>query len=181
MQVQLTGGSSLRTPMPYEAFLALGETKHDEYYDGMHVVNPPSGRHVLATKLLGRLLDEHCPPDLTTYPEWGWLVAAGTDLRPDLMVAPLAAARDTRLRVPPLLVVEIQSPSTRDVDQGRKRELYGAGGAAWYWLVDLDAPAVFVHRNDGGVLAEVQRIGAGGAVAVGPFEVVVDPAALVVA
>jgi hypothetical protein len=64
------------------------------------------------------------------------------------------------------------------VDQGRKNELYGSGGASWYWLVDLARPEVIVFENVGGALVEVQRIGSGGDTTVGPFPVAVDPADL---
>ena len=164
--------------MPYDEYLALGETKHHEYYDGMCVVNPPNLRHVLATKQLARLLDDHCPPGFTTYPEGGWHVADQTDVEPDLMVAPTAAAGDDVLRAPPLLVVEIESPSTRDVDRGYKKDLYGSAGAGWYWIVDLEHDSVTVFRNDGGSLVEVQRIEAEAATTIGPIRVVVDPATL---
>ena len=164
--------------MRYEAYLALGETKHHEYFDGMCVVNPPSLRHVLATKRLARLLDDHCQSGFTSYPEAGWHIRGEIDVEPDVMVAPIDVVDDSMLRVPPLFVVEIESPSTRDIDRGRKKELYGSAGADWYWLVDLDAPSMVVYRNDGGEMVEAQRIGTGGAMAVGPFEVFVDPATL---
>ena len=121
VQTQLTGGASLRTPMRYEQYLALGETKHHEYYDGLCVVNPPSLRHVLATEQLARLLDDHCPPGFTTYPEGGWHVDDQIDLEPDLMVAPTTVAGDDVLRAPPLLVVEIESPSTPTWMRGTRR------------------------------------------------------------
>src|SRR5262245_31228933 len=135
MQIELAGGSSLRMPMRYEDYVALGETKHTEYYDGMCVVNPPNGRHVLACKQLARLVDDHCAAGFTAYPEWGWVLEAGVELQPDVMVAPVDAAVGDQLRVPPLLVVEILSRTTRDTDLGRKLELYGRGGAEWYWVV----------------------------------------------
>ena len=94
------------------------------------------------------------------------------------MVAPTAAAGDDVLRTPPLLVVEIESPSTSDVDRGYKKELYGSAGASWYWIVDLEHHSVTVFRNDRGTLVEVQRIDAEAATTVGPFPVVVDPATL---
>jgi Uma2 family endonuclease len=125
--------------MRYEDYVALGETKHYEYYDGLCVVNPPSLRHVLATKRLARLLDDNCPPGFTSFPEAGWQIADRVMVEPDVMVAPIESAHGDAIREAPLLVVEIESPSTRDLDRGRKKELYAAGGAAWYWLVDNDA------------------------------------------
>jgi Uma2 family endonuclease len=178
MQPQLTGGGSLRTPMRYEDYVALGETKHTEYYDGICVVNPPNRRHVVAAKRIVRLLDDHCPDGLTTYPEWGWILEAGVELRPDAMVASTDAPGDDQLRVAPLLVVEILSPTTRDADLHRKKELYAHGGAEWYWTVDLDIPELVLHRNEGGDLAAVQGVNRDGGTTIGPFAVPIDLDAL---
>lgn len=41
------------------------------------------------------------------------------------------------LRVAPVLVVEVTSPSTRGEDLGRKLRAWADGGAPWYWVVDL--------------------------------------------
>lgn len=174
MDARVAGGSSLRIPMRYADYLEIGEAKHTEYYDGVCVVNPPNRRRVLACKRLARLLDDHCPPGLTTYPEWGWHIEAGIELQPDLMVASQDAPADDQLRVPPLLVVEILSPTTRDADLRRKMELYAQGGADWYWIVDLDVPEIVVHRNDGGVMVDVQHLARDGDTAIGPFPVTVE-------
>ena len=39
------GGGSLCLPMSYDDYAGLGETHHDEYYDGARWVNPPNRRH----------------------------------------------------------------------------------------------------------------------------------------
>jgi hypothetical protein len=39
----LPGGSSLCIPMTFQEYLAHGETHHDEYYDGLVFVHPPTG------------------------------------------------------------------------------------------------------------------------------------------
>jgi Uma2 family endonuclease len=48
------------------------------------------------------------------------------------------------LRVTPLVVIEVLSPSTRYYDQGTKRLRYAAAGVPNYWIVDPDpeAPSV---------------------------------------
>jgi Uma2 family endonuclease len=176
-QARLTGGASLRTPMRYDDYVTLGETKHHEYYDGMCVVNPPNKRHVLATKRITRLLDDHCPSDLTVYPEWGWRTTVG-DFEPDVMVAATDAPSGDQLDSPPLLIVEISSPTTRDVDWGRKKDLYAAAGANWYWIVDLERLEMVVFENVGEAFIEVQRIIEADSVIVGPFQIVVDVADL---
>ncbi|HWG74449.1 MAG TPA: Uma2 family endonuclease [Acidimicrobiales bacterium] len=61
---------------------------------------------------------------------------------PDLaVVAPgWTRAGDLHLDPPPLLVVEVGSPSTRMVDRTRKLDDYRLGGAGLYLLVDLAGP-----------------------------------------
>ncbi len=70
-------------------------------------------------------------------------VAGGTGylMIPDLMVLARGWARVGELGIdpPPLLVVEVASPSTRHVDRTRKLADYRLGGARLYLLVDLPA------------------------------------------
>ncbi|MDQ1515821.1 MAG: putative restriction endonuclease [Actinomycetota bacterium] len=74
-----------------------------------------------------------------------WKVPGGTGYLnvPDLAVVAPSFTRvgDLHLDPPPLLVVEIGSPSTRGVDRGRKLDDYRLGGAGLYVLVDLPAGA----------------------------------------
>lgn len=71
------------------------------------------------------------------------------------------APDDELLTVAPLLIVEVLSRSTRHIDLGHKRELYAAGGLAWYWVVDLVNDELVVFRDDSGSFAEVQRLTSG--------------------
>ncbi|CAN5817165.1 Uma2 family endonuclease [soil metagenome] len=57
---------------------------------------------------------------------------------------------ERRLPAPPDLVVEVSSPSTHSVDAGAKRDLYERFAVPEYWLVDLDADMVLVHRLGAG-------------------------------
>jgi len=61
---------------------------------------------------------------------------------PDLAVVAPGWTRigDLHLDPPPLLVVEVASPSTRTVDRTRKLADYRLGGAGLYVLVDLLGP-----------------------------------------
>jgi Uma2 family endonuclease len=72
-------------------------------------------------------------------------VVLGTSIvEPDLLVAPSEAFTARDLPTPPLLVVEIRSPSTAWLDEGRKRTLYEEHGVAHYWLADPAAPSVTI-------------------------------------
>lgn len=172
---QPTGGASVRTPMGYGEYLALGETKHHEYYDGLCVVNPPSRTHSRTQAQVVDLIRPHCPPTHEVLTGWGWHVGPELDFEPDIMVTDRSSPDDDVLRdPPPPLVVEISSPSTRDIDLGKKRRAYAAGGASWYWIVDLVRHETVVFENIDGSFAEVQRITTP-AVAAGPFPVLIDP------
>ncbi len=176
MVEQLVGGASLRTPMAYGDYLALGETKHHEYYDGLCVVNPPTRAHSRAVAHLVDVLRPLCPDTHEVIMGWGWRIGPEQDFEPDIMVSDRGAPDDDILRQPaPLLVVEVSSPSTRDVDAGVKRRSYAQGGAGWYWIVDLRRLEVVVCENRHGRFVTVQRITTS-AVAVGPFPAPIDPA-----
>lgn len=155
MSVQLQAGGSLLTPMSYAEYEALGETKHHEYYDGLSIVNPPSRRHVVMAFELGVLLRDRIPAGYQVLPEWGWQPADQVVFVPDIMVAAVDAPGPDLLRAAPLLVVEITSPSSRGFDLGRKMSAYADGGAEWYWVVDLQADTLTVHRNTGGAFTVV--------------------------
>ncbi len=82
----------------------------------------------------------------------GWTVLAPggvhisetTWLEPDLAVyaAPESANLSWREMPPPLLVVEVLSPSTRRRDRHRKRPTYLSHGVREVWLVDQDTRTI---------------------------------------
>jgi Uma2 family endonuclease len=169
-------GASVRVPMSYEEWQALGETKHQEWSEGILYVNPPSRWHVLVSKHLARRLDDVCPEGLTVYPDWGFQTPSG-DFEPDLIIAPDDLPDESYVAVAPLLIVEIASPTTRDLDWDRKLRAYAEAGVAWYWIVEREALTVFANRD--GSFVETQRIRAGEEVeTVGPFRLPLDPGAL---
>ncbi len=89
-----------------------------------------------------------------------WTASTGTDLtvlfapldvllgpnvvEPDIIVAPRTAFTERDLPTAPLLAVEVRSPATGWLDEGRKRTLYEESGVASYWLVDPDTPAITI-------------------------------------
>lgn len=164
--------------MPYGDYLALGETLHHEYYDGQLVVNPPSRQHVRVVRRLTRLLEDACPRDYEVLPEAGWRVGAEEDYEPDLMVARIDAPSPEMLTVPPLLVVEVTSRSSRQIDLHRKMSAYARGGCPWYWVVDMDEQVVRLHELRDREYAEVARVSGREGTVEHPFPVALEPAAL---
>ncbi|MGQ0844836.1 MAG: Uma2 family endonuclease [Sporichthyaceae bacterium] len=163
--------------MTWEEWQALGETRHFEWSEGVLYVNPPNRWHVIVGKKLSRLLDDVAPEGLIAYPEWGLRTAAG-DFEPDIMLAAADQPDGEHYSVAtPLLVVEIGSPTTRDLDWDRKLHAYAAAGVGWYWIVDR--ATVVVLENAGGTFVERQRIEAGAPQAtVGPVSLELDPGTL---
>jgi len=72
-------------------------------------------------------------------------VALGPNVvEPDLVVAERNAFTPRDLPTPPLLVVEVRSPTTAWIDEGRKLTLYEEAGVAHYWLADAAEPSITV-------------------------------------
>jgi Uma2 family endonuclease len=59
-----------------------------------------------------------------------------TELSPDLVVVRLGDVGDAKFTVPPLLVVEVRSPSTALIDLNRKKAAYEKFGVPSYWVVN---------------------------------------------
>ena len=172
--VQVQAGSSLRTPMSRAEYAELGEAKFHEYYDGCLVVNPPTVRHALvATRLVAALMP-HSEGRLVVLGS-GWSVG-GEIFIPALMVIDVGSLNESLVVRPPHLVIEVLSPSTKDLDWGKKLEAYGTGGAEWYWIVDLDEPSVSVLENRGGSFVQVVRASA--AATLPPLGSPIDPRTL---
>lgn len=64
-----------------------------------------------------------------------------------LLLTPGQRSGDPRfIDLPPAVVVEVSSPSTRRTDLVRKRRVFEREGCAEFWFVDLDADRVEVYR-----------------------------------
>jgi len=67
---------------------------------------------------------------------------------PDLLVvADPAHVTQRGIEAPPLLIVEILSPSTRKQDRGLKAQRYAELGVAHYWIVDPDDKRVECYQR----------------------------------
>lgn len=90
---------------------------------------------------------------------FAWIVPGGTGylMIPDLTIVAPGWHRVDEFHVepPPLLIVEVVSPSTRRVDRSRKLADYRLGGAESYLLVDL--PNLFeLHDFAAGTVVTAQ-------------------------
>lgn len=74
----------------------------------------------------------------------------GSEAEPDLMVRPLSPGIHGNAwdkLPPPLLVVEVLSPTTRRRDLVNKREYYLDAGAGEYWVIDSEQREIRVIRR----------------------------------
>ncbi|QKT08751.1 Uma2 family endonuclease [Gordonia sp. X0973] len=115
-----------------------------ELLDGILVVSPaPKIRHQWALSSLYRQLDAACPDDLKVlFAPLDVVLAQDTVLQPDLLIAPRDAFTERDLPGPPVLAVEVLSPSTRSVDLLLKKDRLRRAECQHYWVVDPDGPSI---------------------------------------
>ena len=159
-----------------------------ELLDGTLLVSPAPGVwHQEVTFALARALHAACPPDLhVVIAPFEWRGSQRTALQPDVLVARrgdlLAVDGGRYLAAPPVLAVEVLSPSTRRIDRLSKLSAYEEAGVASYWLVDPnpDTPSLHALELVDGRYVEVGCPSRnGGWRAQRPFPVDVCPADLV--
>lgn len=122
-----------------------------ELLDGILLVSPAPGVwHQEVAGTLYRLLYAACPPELhVVIAPFEWRGSRRTALQPDVLVARrgdlLAVDGGKFLAEPPVLAVEVLSPSTRRIDRLSKLSAYEEAGVASYWLVDPDPESPSLH------------------------------------
>jgi Uma2 family endonuclease len=151
-----------------------------ELLDGALVVSPrPATIHqVVAGRLYG-VLSTACAEGLCVVPEPAVELDPQTEFDPDLVVVRIEQIGGAKFTGPPLLVIEIRSPSTALIDLNRKKAAYERFGVPSYWIVNPDPPqselTVFELRD--GRYALVAKASEP-FTAERPFPVSIDPAQL---
>ncbi len=172
-------------PLTVDDYLRLPEGPPNfELIDGAIVVNPvPIPMHARIANNLAFVLTTACPPDMEVFGSpVDWVADDHNLLEPDISVCVREDVGDKRLYLPPVLCVEILSPSTRRRDVHVKLGIYERGGVAAYWMVDPNGPRLRVHQLDADTGSYVERADLTGAAtfeATIPFAVTVDLAALI--
>jgi Uma2 family endonuclease len=154
-----------------------------ELLDGALAVSPrPGNAHQeVAAELLG-LLRAACPAGLRALPEPAVQISRQTEFAPDLVVIRHEQINAAKCTEPPLLVVEVRSPSTALIDLNAKKAAYERFGVGSYWVVvpDRDKPELLVFELHGGRYEEAAQVrGDEPFAAVRPFRIEVIPARLV--
>jgi Uma2 family endonuclease len=129
-----------------------------ELVDGVLIVSPaPAIRHQVVLLDLAILLRSACPEGLELVPGPGLRMSDITELVPDLVVVRRADLAGVRLTEPPLLAVEVRSPSTALFDMNTKKAVYERFGIASYWVVvpDRDKPSLIAFELEHGSYHQV--------------------------
>ena len=154
-----------------------------ELIDGVLVVSPaPIIAHEFVVMQLSLLLAQACPEGLCVLPAPGMIVNAGTKLIPDIVVVRQQDLGGRKLTGPPVLAVEVQSPSTRLFDLNQKKSVYESFGVPSYWIVvpEPARPHLTAFELRGSRYAETAHVTAGDVFGASePFPVKVMPARLV--
>ncbi|NUR97660.1 MAG: Uma2 family endonuclease [Kribbellaceae bacterium] len=155
--------------------------RRHELIDGVLVVTPgPKFAHQdIAASVLVKLRLA-CPPELCALAApFDVVLSADTVVQPDVLVARRDDFAEGDLPGPPLLAVEVLSPSTRRIDVMLKFSRYEAAGCQSYWVVDPDTPSLIAWELQDGAYVQVAKA-TGDEVAhlTSPFDVTVVPADL---
>ncbi len=111
------------------------------------VTSLPSADHQRAALALAATLFNWC----SAHTQWTCMAPGGVPLdntswlAPDIAVYPVppqVRGLSWRELPPPVLVIEIISPSTAKIDRHRKRPAYLANGVDEVWLVDIDTRTI---------------------------------------
>lgn len=145
------------------------------------VTAAPSLLHQRMCARLYDVLNDACPPDLEPLQGPAEVITgADTLFQPDVLVVRTADVHAPRGHAPPpLLVIEVRSPSTRLVDQGTKRLAYREAGIGAYWMADPFEPSVTVIRWDGATEHEHHVAGDEALMVDWPVPITIRPSALV--
>ena len=161
---------------------AMPEDGHRyELIDGILIVTPaPSFRHQSALARLHLLLEAARPPGYTIlFAPFDVVLAEDTVVEPDLLVARSSDFTPRDLPGPPLLALEVLSPSTRRFDLLLKRSRYEAAGCHSYWVVDPDVPSLTAWElQEGAYVLAGEASGEQALTLTAPFPVTVVPARL---
>jgi Uma2 family endonuclease len=154
-----------------------------EVLDGVLVVSPrPANPHQeVAAELLG-LLRAACPAGMRALPEPAVQISRTTEFAPDLVVIRHEQVTAVKCTEPPLLVVEVRSPSTALIGLDLKKAAYERYGVPSYWVVipGPGKPELIVFELRKGRYEEAARAGGDEPfAATRPFAVEVIPARLV--
>ena len=136
-----------------------GDTTRYELIDGALIVSAePSLAHQRINLALARLLQDAAPEELEVLLPVDVRLSPVRQIAPDVTVVRRQARDAMRVTDVPLLVVEVQSPSTRAVDRALKRQVLQEAGVPSYWLVEPDDLVLTVLELVDGVYEQAAQV-----------------------
>lgn len=121
-----------------------------ELIDGVLIVSPAPGRRhqKIALRLYG-VLEAACLPEFDVLGA-PFAVHHGDalELQPDVLVGRFEDFTEKDLPEPPVLAVEVLSPSTALNDMNTKKAAYERLGVPSYWVIDPEGPSMRVFELD---------------------------------
>lgn len=142
----------------YERLAELGffEDEKVELLDGVIVKMSPIGElHNDYETLLNELLVKALPSHLAVRPQCSFPLSDISEPQPDLAIIERKPIGEEPSAA--LLIIELADSSLKK-DLGLKAKLYAAAGVADYWVVNLQAMVIDVHRRPvGSRFTSVQR------------------------
>ena len=125
------------------------------------VMSPMGTPHAFAVAKLSRILMKHAPDDVDVRVQLPLAAADDSEPEPDFALVPASHEPGADHPETALLVVEV-ADSSRKLDLGPKARLYAASRVPEYWVVDLVAHTLVVHRlPKAGRYTSVRRFGRG--------------------
>jgi Uma2 family endonuclease len=149
-----------------------------ELIDGVLFVSPaPGTRHQKIAYRLYGVLEAACPPEFEVMGA-PYAVHHGEyiELQPDVLVGRFEDFTDKDLPKPPVLAVEVLSPSTALNDLNTKKAAYERLGVQSYWVIDQQQLQLTVFElRDGNYAVTASVSGSEAYEATRPFPVRVVP------
>jgi Uma2 family endonuclease len=149
-----------------------------ELIDGMLIVSPaPGTRHQKIAYRLYGVLEPACPPEFEVMgAPYAVHHGESIELQPDVLVGRFEDFTDKDLPKPPVLAVEVLSPSTALNDLNTKKAAYERLGVESYWVIDPNQARLTVFELRDGSYAETASVTGGEAFdATRPFPVRIVP------
>ncbi len=179
----LTPEAAIGGPFTVHDLATMPDDGHRyELVDGTLIVTPaPGWGHQEAVGSSYVDLRAACPPELRVLvAPFAIELAVDTEVQPDVLVARYSDLTPKNLPVPPLLAIEVASPSTRLIDRNLKKAVFERYGTPSFWIVDPEIPALTAYELHDGAYAEVAHVtGDEVFVAERPFHVRLVPTELI--
>lgn len=166
-----------KAALTYADYAALDDGKRYELLDGELYVTPsPSGQHQLIVANVVSVLDRYVRSrrsGILLFAPLDVIFADTTVAQPDIVYLEdsrrsLVSRRG--IEGPPMLAVEVLSPSTTSRDRRTKFALYARFGVPFYWIVDPVARVLEGYALEGGSYVETLRASGPAPCGPRPFE-----------